>query len=68
MSASTRAKLLRLVVLSPREEQAWQDRTTTDATLKQDLEASLRERGLSYCDECGIWFGSNCQCDSFREE
>ncbi len=66
MGASTRSKTNRWVVLSPREEMAWMDRTTTDATLMHDLEASARERGLVYCDECGIWFQSNCQCDPLR--
>jgi len=65
MGASTRSKTNKLVVLSPREEMAWLNRTT-DETLMRDLEASARERGLVYCDACGIWFQSNCLCDPLR--
>lgn len=54
-----------MVLLSPREEQA---RVTTDETLKQDLEDSLRHQGLAYCDMCGMWFQSSCLCDDFRRE
>jgi hypothetical protein len=68
MSAESRARLLGMVVLSPREEMARMDRVTTDETLRQDLEDSARERGLVYCDMCGCWFFSSCMCDSFREE
>ena len=57
-----------MVVLSPREEQARMDRVTTDVTLRQDLEDSLRHEGYRYCDECCIYFEVNCFCDSFREE
>jgi len=48
--------LLGPVLLSEREEQARVDRVTTDVTLRQDLEASARDRGLRYCDECRMWF------------
>ena len=69
MTATSRSKLLGMVVLSPREEQARVDRITTDETLRQDLEDSLGKiEGKVYCDECGAWFFSSCQCDGFREE
>ena len=57
-----------LVVLSEREEQARKTRITTDDTLRQDLEDSLRHQGLVYCDNCGVWFQSNCLCDEFRDD
>jgi len=45
------------------------DRTTTDDTLMHDLEASARERGLVYCDECCVWFETNCLCvDPHRDD
>jgi hypothetical protein len=50
------------VLLSPQEDQV---RVTTDETLRKDLEDSARQRGLVYCDECGIWFQSSCLCDDF---
>jgi hypothetical protein len=50
------------VLLSEREEHARADRITTDVTLRQDLEASARERGLRYCDECSMWFPGACFC------
>jgi hypothetical protein len=61
--------LLGPVLLSEREEQARADRITTDVTLREDLEASARERGLLYCDHCGLWFaGPWCLCDLSRDE
>lgn len=61
------------VLMSKREEQAWLDRTnerriTTEETLRQDLEDSLRNCGLVYCDQCGMWFQSGCLCDDFRDK
>ena len=56
------------VILSEREELARRDRVTTDATLRQDLEDSARERGLVYCDQCCMWFVSECFCDNFRSD
>jgi hypothetical protein len=55
-------------MLSPREEHARETRVTTDETLKKDLEDSARQRGLVYCDMCGVWFQSGCFCDDFRQE
>jgi hypothetical protein len=68
MSASSRSLPNKTVFLSPREEQERAGWVTTDENLKEHLEASARQRGLVYCDLCGMWFASSCLCDDFRRE